>query len=263
MIFSRVVLVFFILLSSHLHAIDVFLFVHGLGANQDQIYRLYTEFRQDGTANAHWFIPQGSTIALFDCPDALPEKDKYKAQFVNLGQQLDIDRLAMAYEETLHQIPDANIVLVGLSRGAATIINFVALHKPQHLKALILESPFDSYDSLIKHIMKRFHLEYLPFFIGKMIMHTRFPLIDFEGIMPLKTAHWLPKELPMIFIHSKEDSVVPFESSVILYDIVCKNGNNNASFLQLEHGAHGKLMHGLQAELYQNTVKEFLKKHLN
>jgi hypothetical protein len=245
-------------LSTHA-ANTIFLYAHGLGSNQHQARKLYTRFRLDNTENKHWLID--GPIALFDFPDATDVPDQSNAAFVNLGQQLDLERLHFAYEETLKQDPDCTIVLIGLSRGAATVLNYVSLYKPARLKGVIAESPFDSFDSLVKHIQKRLHLTWMPLSIGKSIMSFRFPILDINGVVPSKTIDWFPADVPLLFVHSREDRVVPVESSRALYHHLVTKGHEHVYYLELEHGAHGKVMWGPDAALYQEAVHGFFKRY--
>jgi predicted esterase len=236
----------------------VFLYAHGLGATQDQVFRLYTKYASDGSANKQWLI--NAPLALFDFPDALPVIDTYNPSLVNLGQQLDIDRLHEAYQQTLEKFPESEIILFGLSRGATTIINYVSLYKPDRLKALVLESPIDSYENLIKHLMKRFHLSYLPYTVGCSVLKYRFPSIELDGIQPIKSVKWVPRDLPIFLAHSKEDQVIPVTASRNLYQALIHNGNTCAYYCELDHGAHGKIMRNVDAPVYKSALHAFFKR---
>lgn len=245
-------------LSAHAST-TVFLYAHGLGSNQNQAHKLYTRFSGDKTENKHWLID--GPLALFDFPDATDVPGQANREFVNLGQQLDLERLHFAYEETLKLAPDCDIVLIGLSRGAATVLNYVSLYKPQRLKGVVVESPFDSFESLVKHIMKRLHVTWLPVSVCQSIMTFRFPIIDIAGIMPSKTIEWFPAQVPLMFIHSREDKVCPVESSRALYHHLITKGHEHVYYLELERGAHGKVMWGPDGALYQEAVHGFFKNY--
>lgn len=248
------------MLSVSVHASNtVFLYAHGLGSNQDQVHKLYTRFTIDKTENKQWLID--GPLALFDFPDATDVPARYNSAFVNLGQQLDLERLHYAYEETLKHAPTCNIVLIGLSRGAATVLNYVSLYKPPRLAGVVVESPFDCFQTLVKHIMKRLHVTWLPVSVCQSIMAFRFPILETDGIMPSKTIDWFPAQVPLMFIHSREDRVCPVESSRALYRHLISKGHEHVYYLELEHGAHGKVMWGPDAALYQEAVHGFFKNY--
>ncbi len=259
-LFSFVLLFFATVLSVNVYAAPtVFLYAHGLGSNQNQARKLYTRFDNDNAENKHWLID--GPLALFDFPDATDVPNQANSAFVNLGQQLDLERLHYAYEETLKQAPESNIVLIGLSRGAATVLSYVSLYKPQRLAAVVVESPFDSFDSLVKHIMKRIHVTWMPLVVGKSIMKFRFPMLEIDGIVPSKTIEWFPADIPVMFVHSRQDRVVPVESSRALYHHLVTKGYEHAYYVELEQGAHGKVMWGPDAALYQEAVHAFFKRY--
>ena len=72
---------------------------------------------------------------------------------LNFGQAHDVKIFSGLYDKACEdkELPE-DIVLFGTSRGAATIINFMALEyfkKPQRVKALVLEGCFDSLHNLL------------------------------------------------------------------------------------------------------------------
>jgi pimeloyl-ACP methyl ester carboxylesterase len=241
------------------HSEIVFIYAHGLGDSQVQARKLYMRKLDDIVENKHWLID--GNVGLFDFPDVSSQPNIYRRELVNLGQEVDIERLHFAYQETIKRIPHAEIVLVGLSRGAATIINYVALYKPEQLKAMVLDSPFDAFDSIINHVKKMYYLDWVPLSFARSIMCLRFPALEIDGIMPSKTIHLLSLDIPTIFIHSKTDYVVPFESSCALFQALKERGHKHAYFLQLESGRHGLLMRSEQAPVYESVVHAFFKRY--
>ncbi|MBI2774797.1 prolyl oligopeptidase family serine peptidase [Candidatus Dependentiae bacterium] len=241
------------------HAETVFIYAHGLGGSQEQARKLYMRFRDEQTENKHWVID--GNIALFDFADVLPQPNMYRRELVCLGQQADLDRLHFAYQETLKRVPDAEIVLFGLSRGAATIINYVGLYKPVQLKAIVLDSPFDSFESIINHIKKVYFLQWIPQALARSMMRMRFPSLEIDGIMPSKTINWLPITVPTIFIHSQTDLVVPIDSSRFLFETLKSRGHKDLYLLELPDGPHGMLMRSEHAAHYEAVVHAFFARY--
>ena len=52
---------------------------------------------------------------------------------------------------------EKRLVLIGLSRGASAIVSFMA-GNPEKIEALVLESPFDSFDSILKNLLAKVDL---------------------------------------------------------------------------------------------------------
>lgn len=236
-----------------------YLFAHGLGASQKQAISL-SNTNISNLGNDFCII--GKPLVLFDFPDARTREDEYRAKYVNLGQKRDLQRLHSVYHRALAELPDHNFVLMGLSRGAAAILNYVALYDPQKIRALVIESSFDTIKGIIKNLMRRFHVDWLPFSmqIGMKIAQSQFPDLDVKGIFPLDTIVKLPKDIPIILIHSKKDKVIPIKSSRKIYLVLKSLGYENIYLLELSEGLHGKLMQGPEAEIYQNVVHAFYKK---
>jgi alpha-beta hydrolase superfamily lysophospholipase len=213
--------------------------------------------------NNYWIMDE--PIALFDFCDAKNDKNEYHNKHVTLGQQKDIDRLHYAYQKICERYPDENvkIVFVGISRGSVAILNYMGLHHPSRVKALVLESPFDKFKNVVKHLLRRFHVYWVPFSdsIGMKIAQTHFPSLDTRGIFPSITATAIEASIPIILIHSIKDKVIPVNSSRALYLALKNSGHEHTYLLELASGSHGKLMAGSCAQIYQDTVHAFYKKY--
>lgn len=235
----------------------VYLFAHGFGATHQQGLRLFSR----DYCHQRWLMDY--PIALFDFPDAKNDNNDYLRKYVNLGQEKDIERLRLAYTKTVELFPNHAIILVGISRGATTIINFVACYHPENVKALVLESPFDLLSSVIKHLLGRFHISWLPFAkkISTTLCQHYFPAINLNGVFPLATVDKIPANMPIIFIHSQKDSVIPITSSQRLYNKLKQTGHDHVYILELASGDHGKLIQGSDGNSYLYAVHAFYKKY--
>lgn len=210
----------------------IYIFAHGLGATQEQALPFCTD--------SEWVIH--TPLVLFNFPDALGNDVTYKHDKVNLGQELDMERLRWVYEKTVEQYPDCSIVLCGVSRGAATVINFVASHKPAAVKAIVLESPFDTFENVANHLLKRFHVGWIPFSksICLRLIRKYFPLLDVNGICPAKTIGQIPRNISILLMHSRRDKTIPVHSSRSLYKALVNAGHPQAYFLESASGEHAK-----------------------
>lgn len=238
----------------------VYIFAHGLGANKNQgIDLLLPESKV--LKNNEWIVHYPSVF--FNFPDAKHEPGDYDRAKVNLAQQDDCQRLKEVYRKVRTDYPDHTIVLVGISRGAATILKVASQEQLDNLGALVLESPFDTLSSIIDHLLRRFCVQWVPFaeHMARAICKKHFPNIDIQGTFPIDVAHQLPKEIPVLFIHSKKDKVVPLNSSRLLYSKLINNGHTDAYLLELNAGLHGKLVQGPDKDCYLFAVQAFYKKY--
>jgi hypothetical protein len=229
-----------------------YVFAHGLGATQEQASLFLSN---------KWII--NKPAVLFDFPDAKNNNMEYYPEYVNLGQELDIQRFELVVSKAIKELPNYKFVLSGISRGAATILNYVALYQPDHAAALVLESPFDTFNTIVKHLLKRFHVSWIPFSksIALRIAQKNFPLLNIEGIFPLTVVHKVPGTIPILIIHSRNDRTIPINSSRNLYKTLVESGNKDTYILELASGEHGKLAYGPESDLYVNVVHAFYKKY--
>ncbi len=232
----------------------VYLSAHGLGATQNQAQALLPD------NNKYWII--NKPLAVFDFPDAKPNHMEYDTKQVNLGQQADIDRFLYAYYKTCQLFPSHFKVVHGISRGAVTAFNAAALNKLENIKALVLESPFDTFNNVVKHLLRRFHVGWIPFSRKLAIRYVKktFPSFDINGIFPLNVAHMMPIDVPILLIHGRLDRTIPLKSSCLIYCALLENGNKNVYLLIVDEGDHGKLIAGPHGELIQNVTHAFYKK---
>lgn len=241
----------------------VYIFAHGLGATQQQgmQFSLLKKNTATDSFNPTWII--GCPTLLFNFPDAKNDNNEYFNKQVNLGQQLDIDRLCAAHAHAKNELPEHEVVLVGLSRGSVTIINYLATHTPQDVRAVILESPFDTFKNVVKHLLRRFYMHWIPFAskIGMKLSGVHFPMLDKKGIFPLDVIKKTPHDIPVLFVHSKKDKVIPINSSRTLYAQLKAAGHEHAYLLELPSGSHGKLLMSEHAQLYHCVVQAFYKRY--
>ncbi|MCK5632627.1 hypothetical protein KAH94_02680 [bacterium] len=192
----------------------------------------------------------------FSYPDA--KNDKIHLSKANLAQENDIQALQNAVKKH-----DAN-VLMGLSRGASTIITFLATHKVAGLKAVILESPFDCMENVAKALIcKRLHLGWIPGLARFAAYTIPWILREYkrDGIKPIDVIHNIPKDLPILLICSLEDSLIPVSSTIALYNRLCQTGHKKAHLLILDYGKHSKLVIGPDYQRYKEVCHAFCKEY--
>lgn len=237
-----------------------YIFVHGLDGSKYQGFRYcYAYTNKDGVLkyNPHWIMQE--PYAIFNFSEVL--NHNYKE--VDLGQEKDMDRLHQAYLKTRELLPNHDVVLVGVSRGAATIINYVATYQPSHIRALVLESPFDHINSIITYLTRKWRLQWIPHIhkLSTYIFKKRFPALNLEGPVPQQTIEKLPLDLPVLLIHSHKDELIPVECSRALYVRLCNLGHKKAHFIELSEGKHAQLLGHDEADLYHRTVHSFFKRY--
>ena len=201
--------------------------------------------------DANFWIIQ-APVYSFNFPDALRG---YDANQTSLGQKNEINALANAYEK----IKGNEIVLMGMSRGASTILTFLGTHNHEHVVAVVLESPFDSILNTLNTHCGAFWLGFLP-----VILHTSpnvlFGKFDRNGVSPIQVIDKINKDLPILIIASLQDTFIPALNTASIYLKFLENNYDNVYFLLVDHGVHGYLLEDNDTHLYLNTVHAFYKK---
>jgi len=97
-----------------------------------------------------------------------------------------------------NEIYENNIILYGESLGTAVAIE---IGQNRNFAGIILESPFTSMIDIGK--------KYYPFFPVKLLLKDKYESVD-----KIKNIHF-----PVLVMHGKKDSIVPFEMGKKIYDL--------------------------------------------
>lgn len=227
-----------------------FIFSHGYKSNKNAI-KHFTKAQ-----NKQYYIID-HPWHYFNYNDALPGgSDDTKSNF---GQTEDLKYLGAAHDYIKTQKKVDECVLVGVSRGASAIINYASTN-PGNIKALVAECPFDMLENVITNILNGYNLGWMPF-IGAAAIKYRFPSYDFYGIKPIDAVKNIEKNLPILLIHSKQDTLIPLSCSQNLYNALKAAGHKHSYLLILDYGAHGKCCISNDAYKYHATIHAFYKKY--
>lgn len=219
----------------------VFLFAHGVDPRASV-----------ATAQANAYIAQNmlpSTCYTFSFHDRIG--------MLNFGQTRDIALLKRAYDQVRQKHPEAAIVLVGISRGASTILNMLATEHETDwnaVKAVILESPFQSVPALVQHISSSC-ISFVPY--GKAMLTklvNALPLYDPRGIQTNIVLHQFPAHIPIFMGYSKTDKTVAPADAQYLANTLMQQGNQ-VTLYAAPTGRHSTLS---RDQNYAHAVRQFL-----
>ncbi|MCX5925171.1 MAG: alpha/beta hydrolase [Candidatus Dependentiae bacterium] len=226
---------------------SITIFAHGLGGHAGHIRR-YQEHRIIH-GDAHTFDVYG------------------RMSQVSLGQQHEMGNLDNAIQHIVRTKLDNQIILRGLSMGAATIANYLGSYPDTSaIKGAILESPFADVDGILNDIInKSFSLSVInaicPYFkeLGVYCIYRNHTL---DGIQPIKVAHLIPKHIPILLIASQEDTLIPLHSTQKMYNALVQSGHTKTHILIVKHGAHAKMcFHKKSYKTIRNVEHAFRKKY--
>jgi esterase/lipase len=215
-----------------------------------------TKAQADIYADAHII---GTPYFSFNFSDATERFFRVKFWNTSLGQSHEKE-LVVDYYNQLKKLCSADqIVVYALSRGTAAVIN-----ARLDARAFILESPYDSIETIaqsIAHVMfPRLNPQRATMMVHRAIAKI-FRKYDMHGEQPIHNIHTINPATPILIVASKEDTLVPWQSSEKLYKTLKKSGHNHAYFLLLDHGKHGKIIFGPDREKYTQVVHAFRQKY--
>ncbi|WP_056943105.1 alpha/beta hydrolase [Secundilactobacillus kimchicus] len=123
-------------------------------------------------------------------------------------------------ESLVSELGDSvKIVLFGISMGAATVLATAGEPIPDNVKAVVADSGFASVYKMAQHVVHHdYHLPAFPFVpiadrISQLMTGTRFLKQDV-------TLQLAKAKVPILFIHGRQDTVVPFDQLELLLNAV-------------------------------------------
>lgn len=257
----RFQILIFLYISTLLHAEQpITLFCHGVVDNKTQVDR-YENYVQ-------------APIVAFNFPDAhkpkgwnwnnlifkissIFSKKPINRSSMFLGQGPDITTIKNQIDH------DKSYILYGVSRGGATIINYLAEHNPKNIAAVVIDgSPADmisTIDAIQCTIGYRFITKRSK---QKRMLKILFPAYPIESIPSHQAINTIKnKKLPIFIVHSHQDTKVHIESAWLFYCAFKEAGFNNVYLCELENGLHAFYMHGIDKKIYLEALHSFYKKH--
>ena len=114
-----------------------------------------------------------------------------------------------------YRFPETEMLLVGVSMGAATVLMASALPLPDCVKGIIADCPFTEPLEIIKKTGKDMHIP--PFVTGVMapVAARIFGSFNLKGASALKAVH--EAKVPIMLIYGEDDTFVPCTMSFQLH----------------------------------------------
>lgn len=152
---------------------------------------------------------------------------------------------------------DAEIVLHGLSMGAAAVLMVSGEDLPENVNAIVADSPYGSvYDLFDYQLGRMFHLPSFPV-LPSISLVTKFragySLSEASAMDQVKQA-----EVPILYIHGKEDTFVPTFMAEELYE----NTKSEAEIHLFDDAGHGEAF-VTQEQRYTEKLNGFLEKYMD
>ena len=152
--------------------------------------------------------------------------------------------------------PECQIVLIGESMGAATVMNMTGEDLPENVKCAVEDCGFsDCNEQFSCQIGNVLHLPKYPFIPAANTFSKLFMGWDFKKNRPVDAV--ARSKTPTLFIHGEKDTFVPYEMLAVNYD-ACAAEKDILSIPDAEH-AEACEEH---PELYWPKVREFVAKYV-
>jgi len=223
------------------------LFSHGVGADHHQ-------------ADFYRGLFCTKNYIAFNFPNA-PEKIFNRNQNTGLAQQSEMDSFGYVLDTALEY--DQPVVLYGLSRGASVIINVLgsrsaAQRQLPHIQAVVLESPFAHCEDIIRGYAQQFKLP--PFFM-RFLAKRFFKEYHKAKNAPIDLVEYLPNTIPILFICTSEDTIVPAGSTKRLYAALRNLGHEHVYLVEFPSGIHANIVWGMYGREYHAVIHAFYAKY--
>jgi uncharacterized protein len=152
--------------------------------------------------------------------------------------------------------PDTEIILHGLSMGAATVLMTSGEELPPNVKVVIADSPYTSVQDLFSYQINRmFHLPSFPFIHTTSLVTKAKAGYSFTEASALKQVK--KAKIPILYITGDADTFVPTEMAHELYE----NTSSKAEIVTFHGANHGESF-VMDENKYIKVLNEFLSENL-
>ena len=153
--------------------------------------------------------------------------------------------------------PNAQVVLHGVSMGAATVMMTSGEELPSNVKSIVADCGYTSVWDQFSYQLK------------ELVNLDAFPFMNVSSIVTkIRAGYWLKEasaieqvaksKTPILFIHGDKDDFVPYYMMDELYD----STKSEKEKLVVEGAAHAKSS-TVNPELYWSTIETFTNKYVD
>jgi uncharacterized protein len=217
---------------------------------------------------AHGYLGRGSDMGLFGqyyveelgynmfTADMRGHGDS-EGDYIGFGWHDRLDLIDWV-ERVIDEVgDDTEIVLHGVSMGAATVLMASGEELPDNVKAIVADSPYSNvYDLFAYQLDRMFKLPEFP------ILPTTGLVTNLKAGYNIKEASALEQvkkaEVPILYIHGGNDTFVPTSMTKELL----QNTNSKAELMIVEGANHGESI-VLERDRYLDTLTKFLDKYVH
>ena len=200
---------------------------------------------------AKHFIELGYNALIID----LRAHGKSEGEYIGMGW-LDHFDVELWIQWILEKEKNAEIILFGISMGAATVMMTTGENLPANVKLAIADCGYSSvWDEFKMHLKKIFHLPTFPILYAASLMskiYAGYTYREASSVNQVKKS-----KTPTLFIHGTKDKFVPYEMLEKIY----KSANCEKEKLEIEGAAHAE-SELMDTGKYWETIQRFINKHM-
>ncbi len=142
-----------------------------------------------------------------------------------------------------------DIILVGVSMGAATVLMASGVHLPENVKGIIADCSYSSPEAIIRKVISDMKLPHKLFFPFVRLAGMVYGGFDICSDSPVHAV--VKSRIPILLIHGEADDFVPYS---MMSEIKAACECNILSIPDAEHG----VSYIVDTETYQNSTQNFL-----
>ena len=150
---------------------------------------------------------------------------------------------------------EVQIILAGLSMGAATVLMTANMGLPGNVKGIMADCPYSSPKAVIRKVIKDMNFPVgLVYWLAKHAAKWigKFDLEEASAVEAVRGS-----KIPILIIHGDDDRFVPCTMSQECFQ-ACKD---NVELVLVEGAGHG-MSHCVDAKKYEDAVRAFFRKTL-
>ena len=178
-----------------------------------------------------------------------------EGDYIGMGWDDRIDIISWI-NKILAENPNAEIVLHGVSMGAATVLMTSGEEIPSNVKAIVADCGYTSvWDEFAYQLDDLFSLPEFPILnVSSIVAKIRagYFLVEASSIKQVKKS-----KTPILYIHGDKDDFVPYYMMEKLYNAT----NSEKEMLTIKGAEHAKASE-VDPETYWTTVNNFINKYI-
>lgn len=156
--------------------------------------------------SVQWLPAQGYQVFLLDYREFGLSEGK-----ANVPGALDDITAGLDWLLEQETVSDKPIFLLGQSLGASLVIYFAATDEPaqRHLSGVVSDAAFTRYSDVVRYVASKSWLTWLFQYPASWLVTHEYDPVDYVGDV---------SPVPLMLIHSTDDTLIPFEYSALLFD---------------------------------------------